>query len=251
MFANFDYQKKDDVERKYRVAAAPDLLKFRVAVGESDLMVLTSQDLRSEVTTRLKILRRQLKEYIDQHPEFQETLEPYPEDEKAPELIKWMIEVAAKAGVGPMASVAGAIAGMIGQEIDSGITELIIENGGDIYLRSTRERIVAIYAGKSIFSNQIGLAITPQPNGLGICASAGTVGPSLSFGRADAVAIISPDVALADAVATAAGNLIKETGDLPKVIDFTKKIGGIMGALFIIDDQMAVWGDLQIVPLKK
>ena len=110
------YPKSSCVERFYRSAAAPDLLKFRVEVGESDLWILTNQDIRSEVQKWLKMFRQQLKEYIYQFPEFAVTLQPYPDDPEAPELVGWMIAASTKAGVGPMASVAGAIAGMIGRQ---------------------------------------------------------------------------------------------------------------------------------------
>jgi ApbE superfamily uncharacterized protein (UPF0280 family) len=242
------YQKREDVEREYRSANAAELLKFRVVVGESDLWILANLDLQPTVEDLLKRYRRQLKEYIYHHPVFKETFSPYPRDEHAPKLIQWMIDSSAKVNVGPMAAVAGAIAGIIGLEIDTGVTELIIENGGDIYLRSSKERTISVHAGKSVFSGKIGLVIPPQPLGLGICTSAGTVGPSVSLGKADAVVIISPDTALADSTATATGNLIQDASDLSKAIDFAKSIPEIRGVLLIKDDKMAAWGEIEVAP---
>ncbi len=242
-----NYEKKRNAERDYRILSAPDLQSTRLVIGESDLWVLSSEDIRLEVERYLKLSRRQLKEYIYRHLLFQTTLKPYPGDSEAPELIQGMIAAAAKTGVGPMASVAGAIAGFIGKNIPPDISlELIIENGGDIYLRSARERCVAIYAGNSPFSLKIGLSIDAQPSGVGICTSAGTTGPSFSFGTADAIVVIAPDVALADATATATGNLINTSSDLSKGIDFAKRISGVTGVLLIKDDKMAAWGEINI-----
>jgi ApbE superfamily uncharacterized protein (UPF0280 family) len=250
------YQKRADVDRDYRTAIcagagnSPSTLEsFRVTIGESDLWVLASGNIREAVEKELKHLRRQLKEYIYSHPGFQETLQPYPFDDQAPEIIQWMVQVTAQVGVGPMAAVAGAIAGTIGRKLSSGVSELIIENGGDIYLQSTAERIVAIYAGTSVFSNKIGFKAPPAPLGIGICTSAGQVGPSFSLGVTDATVMVSPDTALADAAATAVGNRVQKTGDLAPALDFAKKISGITGVLLIQGDKLAVWGELEIVRL--
>lgn len=244
-----DYLKQNDVDRNYRSLAATDLQKYRVVRGESDLWILSSHDIRAEVKHLLTLYRRELKEFIFKYPVFLTTLEPYPVNPRSPELVRRMSVAGAKAGVGPMASVAGAIAGLIGENIRSEVSDLIIENGGDIYLRSTRERRIAIYAGNSPFSMKIALEIPPNPDGIGICTSAGTVGPSLSFGTADATVIISADVALADATATAAGNLISKTADLESAIDFVKSIPDVSGVLLIKDDKMAAWGEIKLIPL--
>lgn len=243
------YNRRSDVDRDYRRAAAPDLWRGRIVIGESDLWVLANTDCRSAITARLKILRRQLKEYLFRYPDFQTCLTSYPMDPTAPEIVQWMIRVTAPLGIGPMASVAGAFAGMLGLELATGFPELIIENGGDIYLRSQKERVVAIFAGSSPFSNRIGLRIAPQPSGIGICTSAGTVGPSLSMGKSDAVVIIAPDTALADAAATAVGNRIQTTADLPAALAYARTIPGLSGVLLIKDDKLAVWGEVQLTPV--
>ena len=247
--SELSYHRRDDVERSYRATASEELIKARIVVGESDLWVLSNLPVDLEVKRLLKTLRCQIKEYIHQFPLFQATLAPYPMDQTAPEVVKMMITAAATVGVGPMAAIAGTIAGMIGSQIDSVISELIIENGGDIYLRSTKSRTIAIYAGKSVYSNQIGIKLLPQTEGIGVCTSAGTVGPSLSLGRADAVTIIAHDVALADATATAAANRITSSLDLTSTLEYTQTISGIMGCLLIKDQKIAAWGNFELVSL--
>jgi ApbE superfamily uncharacterized protein (UPF0280 family) len=243
------YRKSHYVERKYRDCGALDLQKYRVCIGESDLMILATQDWQTEVGKLLKCYRRQLKQYIAEHPQFERILTPWPADPAAPEIVRRMIRAAERAGVGPMAAVAGAVAGLIGQNLARETANLIIENGGDIYLRSNTERVIAIYAGQSVFSHKIGLLIPSAPDGLGICTSAGTVGPSFSLGRADAVVIIAPDVALADAVATATANIVKTAADFPAATTFARSISGIRGILIIKDDHMTAWGRIELIPL--
>jgi ApbE superfamily uncharacterized protein (UPF0280 family) len=159
-----------------------------------------------------------------------------------------MSEAASKVGVGPMASVAGAIAEFVGNELLSSSPEIIIENGGDVFIKSSKKRLIGIYAGKSPLSGKIGLEISGQDTPLGICSSSGTVGHSISYGKADAVIALSKSATLADAAATAMGNLIVEPGDIPKGIDFAKDIDGLLGTIIIKDDKMGLWGKVIICP---
>lgn len=245
------YAKRFDIERSYRSSSVGDLLKYRVVIGESDLWVLSKNDLRIEIQRLLKFYRRQLKGYIDSHPGFLETLTPLPDDNQAPLLIRSMLRASNLAGVGPMAAVAGAIAAAVGSGFPAEeVSELIIENGGDIYLRSHTERVVAVFAGPdSPFSGKLGILIPPQPEGIGICTSSGKFGPSFSFGKADAVMTISSDPSVADAAATAGANRVQTGADLPQAISFLQNIPGISGALIIKADQIAVWGNVELIPL--
>ena len=181
-----------------------------------------------------------------QHPAFLTSLEPLPVDEDAPRIVKAMTEATARVGIGPMASVAGAIAELVGNELLAFSPEIIVENGGDIYLKSSEKRIVGIYAGKSPLTGKIGLEINGEDTPLGICTSSGTVGHSLSYGKADAVIVLSKSATLADAAATAIGNLIKQPGDFPSGIELAKGIEGLKGLVIIKDDNMGVWGEVKI-----
>jgi len=160
-----------------------------------------------------------------------------------------MAGAARLAGVGPMAAVAGAFAQYVGRALSRRTKDVIVENGGDIYLRSTRQRRVGIFAGKSPLSNRLALEIRPEHTPLAICTSSGTVGPSLSFGRADAAVVLSPSAPLADAVATAAGNMVQEREEVQKAAEFALSIKGITGAVIIKADRLAACGELKLVPL--
>ena len=58
--------------------------------------------------------------------------------------------------------------------------------------------------------------------------------------------IISEDVLLADAVATATGNRIKSKYSINEGIEFAKAIEGIQGIVIIVDDQIGLWGEIEL-----
>jgi ApbE superfamily uncharacterized protein (UPF0280 family) len=262
---------RKDIYRTYR-RSRPGLHCFRVAVGETDLWIEASWDCRKEVERLVKYYRRQVKNYIHLHPDFLTTLEPWADDPEAPEVVTRMITASRQAGVGPMAAVAGAINYCVGLALLNGEgpkeagekgtvnkesfqRELLIENGGDLFLSGSRQRIVGIHAGESPFSWRIGVQIDPESyrhNGhsyMGICTSAGRVGHSLSMGQADAAVILSTDPVLADAVATATANRIQTPRDLKSAIEFATSIPQVTGVLLVCGEKLAVWGDLQVVNL--
>jgi Uncharacterized conserved protein len=84
---------------------------------------------------------------------------------------------------------------------------------------------------------------------LGVCTSSGTVGPSLSFGKADAVTIVSPSTALADSVATAVGNRVKKADDISFSLKVAESLPGIKGVIIIVGEKMGVWGNIELVKL--
>jgi len=238
-------------ERKYRnLIEGKDLISFQIKEKESDLFIRTNQELSFYARQMLLNFRGQIESYIDSHPLFKSTLLPYSQDKKAPEIIKSMIHTTALCGVGPMAAVAGAIAEFVGKELLNYSSEVIVENGGDIFIKSNKVRKVSIFAGRSPFSQRIILKIGAKENYIGVCTSSGIVGPSLSFGKADAVTIISDSVLLADAAATAVGNIVKTRKDIEQGLIYAQKIKGAKGVVIIKDDKMGLWGDINFTVVK-
>jgi ApbE superfamily uncharacterized protein (UPF0280 family) len=237
-------------ERTYRKrVTARNLVSFCVAVRETDLWVSADTNLKKETRDLVFDCRHQLEVYINTHPEFATTLLAWPEDPYAPGLVKEMIVVSKKLGVGPMASVAGTIAKYVGEGLLKFSEQVIVENGGDIYLKANQPIIVSIFAGTSPLSERFGLLIPVKHMPLGVCSSSATVGHSLSMGAADAVCLLSPSAALADGAATALGNRIKRKADFEKVASWASDIEGILGGVIIFDDRMATWGDIELVKI--
>ena len=223
-----------------------DLVSFNIVVKETDLYIRASTNLKRKAYKLVLKYRNILERYIERYPSFLTSLKPLLVGDNAPRIIKLMSEAAEKVGVGPMASVAGAIAEFVGNELLSFSSEVIVENGGDIFLRSLGKRIVGIYAGESPLTGKIGLEINSEDTPLGICTSSGTVGHSLSYGKADAVVVLSKSATLADAAATAIGNLVIQASDIPRGIELANGIDGLLGVIIVKDDKVGLWGEMKI-----
>jgi hypothetical protein len=192
--------------------------------------------------------REIIERYISGHSDFLTSLKPVIVEPDAPVIIRDMADSAEMAGVGPMAAVAGAVAQFVGEELQEYSPDVIIENGGDIYIRSTADRLIGIHAGDSPLSGKLALAIVAVETPCGICTSSGIVGHSLSFGKADAVTIIAPSASLADATATACGNIVQTADDIQRGLDLAAGIKGIIGAVIIKGDRVGVWGRITLRP---
>ncbi len=237
-------------KRTYRnLVKTDDLVKFEVMVKETDLLVRAERDLSKETRESILKYRHQLETYIAVKPEFQKSLIPLRDDPYAPEIVQEMIQSSQLAHVGPMAAVAGAMAESVSKDLLQLSREVIVENGGDIYLATSRERTIGIYAGDSPLSLKIGIVVKPEETPLGVCTSSGTVGPSLSFGKANAVCILAKSSALADAAATAVGNIIKEKKDIESGLERGREITGVLGTLIIMGEKMGVWGNIKLTQL--
>ncbi|MBN2060763.1 MAG: UPF0280 family protein [Deltaproteobacteria bacterium] len=237
-------------KRSYRERVkAGGMVFFNVVVKETDLWVSSDRDLSDETRDLVFKCRHHLEGYIQHHPDFLTTLKPYKDDPFAPAIVRDMIRSTADIGVGPMASVAGAISQFVGAGLMEFSEQVIVENGGDIFLKTNRKASISIYAGQSPLSEKIGLRIYPEQMPVGVCSSSGTIGHSLSMGMADAVCILSSSASRADGAATAIGNSIRSKKDLANVTDRAKRIEGISGGVVIMDDRMAAWGDIELIDL--
>ena len=235
-------------ERTYRhTIKDTDLVSFTARVKETDLYIRAERDLAAEALSAIEECRAPLEKYIQNHPLFLHSLEPLLVAEDAPAIVKTMAGAGRQAGVGPMAAVAGAMAGMVGRKLLQYSREIVVENGGDIFMQTRKKRMVGIFAGRSPFSGKLALEISPEMMPAGICASSGTVGPSLSLGLADAAIVLSHSPALSDAAATAVANLVKAADDIQAALDFGRKIEGILGIVVIKGDRMGAWGEVKLV----
>jgi uncharacterized protein len=233
--------------RTYRdYSASEGLVSFTVAVKDTDLFISAERKLEKEALDAAMQTRYILETYIQGRPEFQTSLAPLTDDPFAPPLVQAMLQAAAACNVGPMAAVAGAVADYVGAELLKHGREVIVENGGDIFFKISRPVTIGIFAGSSPLSERIGIKIGPSNDPFGICTSSGTVGPSLSFGTADAATIRANSAALADAAASAVGNAVKTADDIQKALDLGQSLGCIDGIIIIKDDKLGVWGNMEL-----
>lgn len=235
---------------RYRHQARAQWQSFQVVYRETDLWIRATRDLKNQAMAAVLNCRRQLESYIADHPSFLKSFTPLPHDPLAPPIVQEMLRAAALAHVGPMAAVAGAVAQAVGRVLRSLDSPVIVENGGDCYLDLEEAITIGLYAGPhSPFSNRVGLRLSADRFPLGVCTSSGTVGHSVSLGKADGVTIVARDAALADAAATAIGNLVQSPEDISSAIEHATLMEGIDGVVILVRNKMGAWGNVELVPL--
>ena len=235
-------------ERTYRSLINKDnLTSYNVKIAESDLLISSDTNLSNEALKSLARHRHSVETYIKSHPEILSSLLPIPEDDLAPPIVRDMLAKSKICGVGPMAGIAGAVSEYVGNDLLNLTKNIIIENGGDIFIKSQKKLITSVYAGESPLSYNVNFIVKPEATPLGICTSSSTVGPSLSFGRADAVCVISKSATLADAAASAIGNKVRSKNDIKPALDFGIKIKGVIGIIIVIGKELGVVGDVEFI----
>ncbi len=199
-----------------------------------------------EIVTAEIIRQRHIVEaYIERHPEFQSSLEPISLRDDAPEVARRMARAAQCVGVGPMAAVAGAMAQCAAEAaLTAGVQEVIVENGGDIYLKTTWPVTIGLDAGEAKLGRQLAFAIEPNQTPMAICSSSGKMGHSMSLGQCDLATVVAKDAALADAAATQAANLVQTTDDVNPTLERISNIEGIDGVIIVKADRVGLAGTL-------
>lgn len=237
------------------------------AVGESDLWIgyapasTDGKALATEGSRLLRRLRNEILAYPD--PTFLSSFVPlkekgYKDRDKEKEketgvdpdspFIAGMLKASRLSGTGPMASVAGAIAQEVGSFLkkEFSLEEIVVENGGDLYIDVLKPLPVTLFAGDNPLSGKVSIVVEPKHCPLGVCTSSAKVGHSFSFGRADAVMVACSDAALADAYATAFCNKVREASDVQRVSEEMNEKGQILSALVLLDTKLALCGQLEV-----
>ncbi|HIP62690.1 MAG TPA: UPF0280 family protein [Archaeoglobus profundus] len=217
--------------------------KYKFRYKETIVTILAEDDKFYEIAVNAILeARKKIELYIKRDPFFYVTLEPY--DCKG-EIVERMCKASNLAGVGPMATVAGVIAQYaVEKMVDAGARFAVIENGGDIAMYIDRPIVVGLYT----YSLTLGLKIE-KTGYYAVCTSSGTIGHSISFGFADAATIFARDACIADAFATALGNIIKDDfkkEDIMKALKnfWEKSKNYIEGALVVKDNIVGFVGDV-------
>jgi uncharacterized protein len=241
-------------ERTYRNQFSKQRFRsFVVNYKETDLWIgidpgSFKEEMKEMAHSKVVQLRSEMEAYLLKDPIFAKTFEPHQVEPNAPEIVKVMADAADRAGVGPMAAVAGAFSEAVGSHLmqQFEIQELVVENGGDIFLKIECNLLMSVYAGSSPLSEKIGIEIHASESPLGVCTSAGTVGPSVSLGKTDATMIICRSAALADALATTFGNLVQVPEDVQLVTQQTERFPEILSAVIICRDKIGIRGKFEM-----
>ncbi|OQY53456.1 MAG: hypothetical protein B6230_00035 [Desulfobacteraceae bacterium 4572_89] len=225
------------------------LVSFEITIKETNLNIQARKDLSKKAIQEALKYRNFIENHINKFPAFATSLSPLSQVYLAPAIITDMIDAGKRANVGPMAAVAGAMAQYVGEGLLTLSKEVVVENGGDIFIKSDSETLFSIYAGTSPLSMTTGILVEKRETGFGMCTSSGSLGHSKSFGRADAASVVADSCALADAAATALCNMVQKSSDIEKAIHAGKQIQGIQGIVIIKGKHIGLWGDLKLVRL--
>ncbi len=232
--------------RDYRKSFSNEMKWYNVCVEETDLMIGTDENYSKQVLKMVRTLRHDIYAAIEKNQDFFTSLVPI-EYIEVQGIAKIMVDAAKLAGVGPFAAVAGAINDMLAEKLMDMSKQIFIENGGDIYINSEKERKIGIFAGNSVLSNKFAIEIPKELFPVGICTSSATVGHSFSMGKADAAVVICKTSAVADAFATALCNRIKKTEDIAPSLEWVDSFEQVIGAVAIMDDKIGAIGNIKLV----
>ncbi len=237
-------------QRQYRQKCTPreHEVTFQVVLAESDLQIIATHNLATPMLKTLGQLRADISSWMQLYPEFRTSLEPLPIPDNAPEIVQRMYQGAQFAGVGPFAAVAGTVAQMLAETHANESPELIVENGGDIYMYSRKERVVGLLADPQS-GVSIGLALQAEDFPVALCASSATIGHSLSLGQGELAVVRAKDASVADALATALGNRLRTAKDVHMVLEFGQKIPNIEGIFVQCDAAIGAWGKMELVAI--
>ncbi len=222
-----------------------DLVRRQIRIKDTFATVTAAERFLELAERAIAAARADIEAYIVVEPRFLTSLEPLPIDMAAPQVARRMAAAAALAGVGPMAAVAGAIAQVTVEAlVAAGCRHVVVDNGGDVVLRIDRPLTVGIFTGDARVRD-IALRLEPRPGIFSVCTSSGTVGHSLSFGRADAATVVAESGCLADATATALCNRVSERNGaaVARAIRETPA-DGIDGLLVVAGDHLGMGGSL-------
>jgi ApbE superfamily uncharacterized protein (UPF0280 family) len=225
------------------------LHKLKYQLRESRCTVITDRpEALNAAVSGIKGHRAELEEYIQRDPVFQLALDPI-DVVDGPEVTMLMAEASRRAGVGPMASVAGVLADLAVREmLGAGARVAVVENGGEACFHSDRPMDIAIQAGETPLSRRVGFRLEEFP--VGVATSSGLFSHALSFGEAEAATVFAENAGIADAVATSVANVVKgddEKAVVEEAVDLGLSIEGVRGVFIIYRGHVGLGGEVPTI----
>ncbi len=218
------------------------LASCRLEIGETAATIAAEPRHIPSAVGAIADARAEIERQIAADPFFLTTFEPYDRRLVATGgVTERMCGAAEAAGVGPMATVAGAVAeAALEAMVRNGCDHGWVDNGGDIALLLSRPTVVEVFSGSG--QGGFGLEVGPTDGTIGICSSSGKLGHSISLGSADASVVIATSATLADALATAIGNRVRTAEDLRTCFDRFEDADGFVGAIVVLDGDVGIAG---------
>jgi len=220
------------------------LERKRAQVGETAATIVSEGGHFAAALEAMKDARRQVQREISANQFFLTSLEPVDCSPTAGPVPRGMCEAARLAGVGPMAAVAGAVAhAALDAMMRQGCEHGWVDNGGDVAL-VLREPITLEVFSDPLAKETIALELEPAGRRISVCSSSGRLGSSISLGDSDVALAIAESGCLADALATAIGNRVRNRDSLRSCFRPFEGIDGFIAGLAMIDGAAAIHGDL-------
>jgi len=228
---------------------AQDLYATDFVAREADLQIFTNKKLKPAlIEERVRALRWDLEQYVNKDRLFLASGRPVTVATDAPEIVREMARASALAGIGPINTIAGAVAQFLGSALlKIGFKDVIVENGKNIFLATARSRKISFYSGRSKLWDRLKLKILPRETPLGICLSSGARVRSSGLRGADCIAVIAKNTTLAAAIAAALAARIQTRKDLQPAVDSARAIKGVLGIIIILKGELVSWGGARFV----
>ncbi len=229
------------------------LYKFHFIEKESNITVISeSKNAILRAKNEFFIHRRILEKYVTKHKDFLTSFSPV-KVQTDYEIIRLMAKAAFLCDVGPMATVAGALADLMLNTMKSFNEEFsaakiaLIENGGEIANNSENTMKVALFGGNNELNLNIGFLIKKTDCPIGIATSSATIGHAISLGQADAVTIFAENATTADGAATRIGNTVKGADiekSIKKGLDTADDLKDVRGVFISRKNKIGISGKI-------
>jgi ApbE superfamily uncharacterized protein (UPF0280 family) len=220
---------------------------WRILYKYSDILVSSDKNVGDRLKKLVKEIYSILESHIKENPSFQKSLSPLESKPRYHPVIQKMCIKSAVFNVGPMATVAGAVCDFLAGGLDKCGRCLIIENGGDVFIKSDRDVNLGVYLKDKHFADKLYLRVRKDYMPCGLCSSSGSFGHSLSMGKSDLVTVLAESTISADGAATSVANSINSSEDISKTINSYKTIKDIRGILIVKDDKLGIWGNIELI----
>ena len=222
-----------------------EFVRTRFEVGETAVTIAADGRHVCRATEAILRTRRDIVDQISDDPYFLTTFEPYDCPRSASDTVRRMCDAAGRAGVGPMATVAGTVAQTaLEAMMEDGCTHGWVDNGGDLALTLERPVTVEVFCEPGS-PDAFALVLPPTDGVHGVCASSGRLGHSISLGDADVAVAQCDSAVLADALATALGNSVRSDEDLSRCFEPFAGTAGLVGGMVLRDGNVGMYGRLE------
>lgn len=234
---SLDY--RQNISKKYKYS-------WLVRYKYSDILISSDKDISAKISGPLQSFYDDLEGIIKKDSSFYNSLKPISiKDYYTPEA-GLMRDAAELFGVGPMATVAGAVCEYLADNLLKYCEKLVIENGGDTLVVTDEKINIGLYVKNRYFNDSITIQTRSAKGRFSVCSSSSTFGHSMSLGKCDLAVAMADSAVYADAAATSIANSVKDIRDIDGMIKHYSTFDQLTGIVVIKDKKIGLWGNLKL-----